>query len=138
MKRINKNNVLFALFKDKDEVTLAEAVAIDRREADSKEKNIVWLRNNLHRWKKQGIAEPIYTSAYDPAPYKGARRRLAGIRLTVRGKQLLGKPVSHSDMTHMTLKDALIAVARLQKEHPDFEIRLEIKRKNEKKPIVIQ
>lgn len=97
----------------------------------------MWLRNKLTRWKKRGIAEPLYHVTYNPASKRGQRHRLIGIKLTEHGKRLLGKPVSEKDTYYITLADVIIVVERLQRAHPDFEIRFEIKRKKQVGSVVI-
>jgi hypothetical protein len=138
MKNLGKNNIFYILFKDKDEVLLEDAFAIGKREAESEEKNRIWIGNKLTRWKKRGIAEPLYHATYNPDSKRGQRHRLIGIKLTERGKRLLGKPVSQEDTYHITLADVIKVVSRLQREHPDFEIRFEIKRKKQVGSVVIE
>jgi hypothetical protein len=130
MKKLGKNNIFYTLFKDKDEVLLEDAFTIGKRGAESEEKNRIWIGNKLTRWKKRGIAEPLYQATYNPASTRGQRHGLIGIKLTEYGKRLLGRPVSEKDTYHITIADVIKVVERLQREHPDFEIRFEIKRKN--------
>jgi hypothetical protein len=130
MKRLGKNNIFYTLFKDKDEVLLEDAFSIGKRDLECTEENITWLRNKLSRWKKRGIAAPLYHATYNPASTRGQRHRLIGIKLTEHGKRLLGKPVSEKDTYHITLADVITVVERLQREHPDFEIRFEISGKS--------
>ena len=138
MKRLGKNNIFYILFKEKDEVLLEDAFAVGKRDPERTEENIMWLRNKLTRWKKRGIAEPVYQATYNPASKRGQRHRLIGIKLTELGKGLLGKPVSQEDTYHVTMADVITVVERLQREYPDFEIRFEIKRKNEKGSVILK
>jgi hypothetical protein len=138
MNRLPKDNIFYTLFKDKDEVLLEDAFAIGKREAESEEKNRVWIGNKLTRWKKRGIAEPVYHATYNPVSTRGPRHHLIGIKLTEYGKRLLGKPVSQEDTYHITLADVITVVERLQRKHPDFEIRFEIKRKKQTESDVIE
>ena len=138
MSRLPKDNIFYTLFKDKDEILVEDAFALGKRNPGRTEENITWLRNKLTRWKKRGIAEPLYHATYNPASKGGQRYRLIGIKLTERGKRLLGKPVSQEDTYHITLADVITVVERLQREHLDFEIRFEIKRKKQIGSVVIE
>jgi hypothetical protein len=138
MNKLPKDNIFYTLFKDKDEVLLEDAFVIGKRDPESEEENRIWIGNKLTRWKKRGIAEPLYHATYNPASTRGQRHRLIGIKLTKHGKRLLGKPVSEEDTYHITIADVIKVVERLQREHPDFAIQFEIKRKKQVGSVVIE
>ena len=122
MRRLNKSSIFFKLFTDRDEIFLRDIYAAGNRNTYSTEKNIVWLQNKLVSWKKRGIVAPVYTTT-------GFRRRLIGIKLTDRGRTLLGRPTEKEEQGKITIEIIEKILEQKRKEHPDFEITFTIRSK---------
>jgi hypothetical protein len=133
MKRLRSDNIFYTLFKDTDEVSFEETVSLGKRDMHTAQQNRYWLFNKLINWKKWGIAEGIYDTTHDPAPHKGYRRRLVGIKLTQRGKTLLGRAVQRARpadvkaINELSSLEITEVLAQWVRENPDLNFTFHIK-----------
>ena len=124
MNTLRKGNIFYTIFKEHDAVSLDEAFALSNRDPQSKKKNRQWIGGKLAQWRKRGLVEAVYGST------AGSYGVLTGIRLTQRGKTLLGRsgkpPKRHNPIPSA---DILELVRQLRREHPEWEITFEIRLK---------
>lgn len=81
---LDKNNLFFIVFKDKDEVSIEEVYSLGKRDPQNTYKNIKWIRSKV--WEERGLVE----SLYDESGPKYISN-IKGFRLTPKGKCLLGR-----------------------------------------------
>ena len=127
MNTLRKGNIFYTIFKEHDEVSLDEAFTLGNREPQSTKKNRQWIGGKLAQWRKKGLVEALY----DTTP--GSYGVLIGIKLTERGKTLLGRSgePNHRN-TPIPPADILERVGRLKREHPEWEITFEIHLREQK------
>jgi len=126
MNTVRRDKIFYTIFKEHDAVSLAEAFALSNRDPQSKKKNRRWIGWKLAQWRKKGVVEAVYGTT------AGSYGLLTGIRLTQRGRKLLGRsgepPKRHTPIPPPPA-DILELVRQLRREHPEWEITFEIRLK---------
>lgn len=136
---IENVKAFFANSPEEDAVTLEEAFrAWGRPNPEDIEGHKGWLSNKLTALKYHNLITPIYS-------YSNGRRKLSHLQLTIEGKRALGrlnghyeessagKPPLKNNENVITLVEVMIAIPRIRKENPDFDINFSVTPKVEKR-----
>ena len=101
-----------------------------RKDPEDMEKNKQWLSNVLYHLRYWNLISPVYS-------YDSGRKKLDKLRLTLKGKQALGrledesKPEngnSHAVSTNgkLTLGQVMAEIPRIKQENPGLTIKFEV------------
>lgn len=118
-----------------DEVTTQEIYRAWGRPTDDEKQNKAWLSSSMLHLKHHELISPLYER-------RNSRQTLVGLKLTDKGKAILGKDresgassttTSTPTSTIQTLNyDSMMGlVARFQRENPQYKVRFTIELKEE-------
>lgn len=124
-----------------DEVTTQEIYRAWGRPTDDEKQNKAWLSSSMLHLKHHELVTPLYERRDSNG--KGYRQTLVGLKLTDKGKAILGKNRENEATTPTTTStptstvqtlnyDSMMSlVARFQRENPQYKVRFTIELKED-------
>ena len=119
-----------------DEVTVQEIYTSWGRSTDDESKNKQWLSGSMQHLKHHDLATAVYER-------RNSRKTLVGLKLTEKGKAILGKnhdvrpPMPEAAITPtntnqpLNYESMMSLVARFQRENPQYKVKFAIELKED-------